>query len=82
VDENDKTQRSSQLPIRLADAGLFLELGSQREPDIERFKRGVGPLTQDITSAVEHWREALGIDCNTEVIPVVLLYGYRRQAIG
>jgi hypothetical protein len=80
VDDNDKTQPSSRLPPRVLDAGLFVELGTQQQYDIERFKMGDGVLTQDIRSALEHWGEELGIDCNAEVVPVVLLYCHGRPA--
>jgi hypothetical protein len=58
----------------LPNIGLLVELGGQRRKEIKRLEQGDGPLTRQIEAAVTSSREALGIDIDAEVVPVVLLY--------
>jgi hypothetical protein len=54
--------------------GLVVDLGGQRRKAIKRLKRGEGALAQHIQAAAEEARRSLGIDDQTVVVPVVLLY--------
>jgi hypothetical protein len=74
MDKSDQPQSSSATPARLGDVGLFVELGGQGPTEIERLRQGAGALTQQIQTAIDHWREELRIDLDTEVVPVVMLY--------
>lgn len=58
----------------LPNVGLVVDLGGQRRKEIKRLKRGEGALAQHIQAALEEARRSLGIDDETEVVPVVLLY--------
>jgi hypothetical protein len=80
MDKSDKPQPGPRLATGLPEAGLFVDLGSQRQDEIERFKSGDGVLTQCIQSTIEEWSKELGVDCNVEVVPVVLLYRHSRPA--
>jgi hypothetical protein len=64
---------------RPTDFGLFIELGGQEREEITRLKRGTGALTRQIQAAIDRWREELGIDTGTEVVPVVLLYRHGER---
>ena len=72
--EDSDQPESSSTPARQGDVGLFIELGGQGPTEIKRFKRGAGALTQQIHAAIDRWRDELGIDPDTEVVPVVMLY--------
>jgi hypothetical protein len=58
----------------LPNTGLLIELGTQPRKQIKRLKHGDGALTHQIQAAVNSSREELGIDVDTEIVPVVLLY--------
>ena len=79
MEETDQPESSSASPAREGDVGLFIELGGQGPTAINRLKQGAGALTQQIHAAVDRWRDELGIDPNTEVVPVVMLY--RRNSL-
>jgi hypothetical protein len=80
VDTGDKTQPGDRLATDLPGAGLFVELGLQRPYDIERLKNADGVLVNNIRSAIKQWSGELGIDCNVDVVPIVLLYRNSRAA--
>jgi hypothetical protein len=80
MDKSDKPQPDSWLAIELPEAGVFVDLGFQRQHEIERFKSGDGVLTQRIRSSILHWGREVGIDRNAEVVPVILLYRHSRSA--
>jgi hypothetical protein len=74
MEKSDQPPSSSAAPTRQGDFGLFVELGGQARSEINRLKRGAGALTQQIHTAIEHWREELAIDLDARVVPVVMLY--------
>jgi hypothetical protein len=80
VDTGDKTQPGDRLATDLPGAGLFVELGLQPPCDIERLKNADGVLVKNIRSAIRQWSGELGIDCNVDVVPIVLLYRKSRAA--
>ena len=79
MEETDQPELSSASLAQEGDVGLFIELGGQGPAAINRLKRGAGALTQQVHAAVDRWRDELGIDPNTEVVPVVMLY--RRNSL-
>jgi hypothetical protein len=78
---NKRVSPQSSLPTtaRLPNIGLLIELGPQRRKQIKRLKRGKGPVTQQIQTAVDQRREELGIDDAAEIVPVLLLYRHSES---
>jgi hypothetical protein len=78
MDEHES--RLPMLPVvaQVPNVGLVVDFGEQRRKKIRRLKRGRGALTRQIQAAVEEARRELGIESDTEIVPVVLLY--RRRA--
>jgi hypothetical protein len=74
MDDSDQPELAGAAAARLCNVGLFIELGTQERTEITRLKEGAGALSQQIKVAIVRWREELGIDAATEVVPVVLLY--------
>jgi hypothetical protein len=54
--------------------GLYIDLGNQASEEIARLRVGTGALRQRVRRAIAHWRDELGIEGETEVVPVILLY--------
>lgn len=65
---------SEALVSHVPNVGLVVDFGEQGRRKIKRLKRGRGALTRQIQAAVEEAQRTLGIDADTEIVPVVLLY--------
>jgi hypothetical protein len=74
MDEHEPRQPMLPVVAELPNIGLVVDFGEQRRKKIRRLKRGRGALTRQIQAAVEEARRDLGIESDTEIVPVVLLY--------
>ena len=54
---------------------IVLDVGKKKPKAIKQLKRGEGPLTDEVTQAIEQVRSRAGNGVGTKpVIPVVILY--------
>ena len=74
MDEHELRQPTLPVETQLPNIGLVVDFGEQPRRKIRRLKRGRGALTRQIQAAVEEARRDLGIQPDTEIVPVVLLY--------
>jgi hypothetical protein len=74
MDDHEPRQPTLPVVAQVPNIGLMVDFGEQRRKKIRRLKRGRGVLTRQIQAAVEEARRDLGIEPDTEIVPVVLLY--------
>jgi hypothetical protein len=77
----DKRRPHRSVSSRLtSDAGLFVEFGNASPTQLQRLRRGEGPLMQQVEKAIERWRRELDLKASAGIVPVILLY--RRKELA
>ena len=79
MDKRDEAGVPTAAASRAAVEGLFIDLGEREPEDVALLKDGTGAMMGEIHSAIDRWRETLGIDIAGDIMPVVLLYRRRND---
>jgi hypothetical protein len=83
MDQNDPIDASKTVAVSPSGVGgLYIDLGRQDRDALALLRGGSGQVTEQINAAIERWRETLGIDVSSDIVPVVLLYTRHDDDLG